>query len=162
MGDSEAQYSPLARNRTYVRSQPRSGPEVRKPSLPSILHEREKYFKCMVRYLVDYRSISILEMQHAINEYWHIGGRVTVLKKIEKFNILRAETMEDKDDRIHVGPWNINRVVDVATQKICHLKRVATQVQIKGAVLEYFTPDMAVKMGSVIRFVTSVDRGTTT
>lgn len=76
------------------------------------------YFKCLVGYLVAYRSISISEMQNAIDERWNLEGRVIVFKKIGKYYIIRDETVSDKDDLIYAGPWNINAaLLDAGAKK---------------------------------------------
>lgn len=74
--------------------------------------------------------------------------------------------MEDRDDLVHAGPWNINGALFIlhpwlpnVPLHLLDFDYVNLWVQIRGAPLEYSTPDMAVRMGSVIGFVTSVDKG---
>lgn len=59
----------------------RVGAEVVEPHLPSIHHERKRWFGCLVGRFVNYRSLSIAEVQEAINANWHLDGPVIVLHK---------------------------------------------------------------------------------
>ncbi|KAH7856738.1 hypothetical protein Vadar_004937 [Vaccinium darrowii] len=168
MGDSEVRFSPpFADPFTPPPQHSRFGPEVYEPSLPSIHREREKYFGCLVGFLQDYRNISILNMQDVIDEHWHLEGSVTVLKRAGPFYILKTTSLADRDDLLHAGPWNIHGallllqpwVPDVPLNRL-DFSTTDLWVQMAGAPLEYMTPVMATRLGSLIGTVLSVDRGT--
>ncbi|KAH7861335.1 hypothetical protein Vadar_024716 [Vaccinium darrowii] len=152
-----------------VLQQPRFGVEIAKLSAHSIYREHEKYFGCLVGYLLDYSSISAMEMQVAIDDCWSLEGRVTVLKKNGKYYILRPETFSDWEDLAHASLWNINGAMlllwpwepDVPL-RFLNFSIANIWVQISGAPLEYITPGMVVRMASLIAEVTIVDRGTIT
>lgn len=48
------------------------------------------------------------EIQQAIDDNWHLEGRVMVLQRIGKYFISRPETFADREDLVHAGPWNVN------------------------------------------------------
>lgn len=144
----------------------RVGPEVYEPHLPSIHHERERSFGCLVGRFVDYRSLSVQEFQVAINNSWHLEGPVTVLHQAGNFFILQVENLADHDD-LRSGPWNINGallllrpwVADRPLHSI-DFSTAALWIQISGAPLEYMTPTMAVRLVALLGTVVSVDRRT--
>lgn len=167
MDDSENQFSPNPNPTPPFPLHARVGPEVYEPHLPSIHHERERWFGYLVGRFVDYRTISIHDMQTAINANWHLDGPVTVRHQAGRFYILEVETMADYDDLLRSGPWNINGallqlrpwVADRALHSI-DFSTATMWVQISGAPLEYMTPTMAVRLGSLLGTVISVDRRT--
>ncbi|KAH7851329.1 hypothetical protein Vadar_009951 [Vaccinium darrowii] len=69
----------------------------------SILLSRITEPMCYLNLVLALRSISVTEMQNAIDERWNLEGRVIVLKKIGKYYIIRAETVSDKDDLIYAN-----------------------------------------------------------
>lgn len=115
----------------------------------------------------DYRNISILEIQDAINEQWHLESEVTVLKRAGPYYILKPSTLANRGDLLHAGPWNINGalfllqpwVPDIPLHRL-DFSTAEMWVQIAGAPLEYMTLAMAVRLGSLIGAITSADRGT--
>ncbi|KAH7866984.1 hypothetical protein Vadar_027421 [Vaccinium darrowii] len=168
MGDLEAMYSspqPASHGPNPYHS--RFGPEVFEPNLPLVHHEREKHFGCLVGYFEDYRSFSLMDLQDAINELWHLEGEVTVLKRARPYYILKPSTLSDRDDLLHAGPWNIHGALfllrpwlpDVPLHQL-DFSTADMWVQMSGAPLEYMTPAMAARLGSLLGMVIAIDRDT--
>lgn len=109
-----------------------------------------------------------MDLQDAINEFWHLDGAVTVLKCAGPYYILKPTTLADRDDLLHAGPWNIHGVLLLFLRpwlsdvQLHHLDFSTADmwVQMSGAPLEYMTPAMAARLGSLLGTVISIDRGT--
>ncbi|KAH7850883.1 hypothetical protein Vadar_004155 [Vaccinium darrowii] len=161
MGDSENRQSPQARNRSRLE------PHVYETSLLSIHQERAKYSGCLVGYLLDYRALSTRDLQDAIDRHWHLEGNITVMDKAGPYYIFKLDSLADRDDLLHEGPWNINGALILfrawQPDLSFHLIDFSMEemwIQIRGAPLKYMTPAMAVRLGSLLGTVISVDGST--
>lgn len=167
MNDPEINHFPRARFGPNKRRLSRIGPEVFEPLLPSIHAEREQWIGCLVGRFADYRSFQVTEIQTAINSNWHLDGPVRVLKKAGPFFIFAVETLADRDDLLEGGPWNINAGLLLLRPWAPNLplhcidfSMADLWIKIHGAPLEYMTPNMVVRLGSLLGTVTAVDRRT--
>lgn len=108
-----------------------------------------------------------MDFQDAIDEKWHLEGPITVLKRAGPYYILRPSALADRDDLLHAGPWNINGALlllrpwqpDIPLHQL-DFSTAGMWIQMSRAPLEYMTPAMAARMGSLLGTVISIDRGT--
>ncbi|KAH7855438.1 hypothetical protein Vadar_024853 [Vaccinium darrowii] len=76
----------------------------------------------------------------------------------------KPDNFADREDLVHAGPWNVNGALlllhhwepDVPLHRLS-FRTANMWIQIRGMPLEYMTPALAVRMGSLIGTVTTVD-----
>lgn len=87
--------------------------------------------------------------------------------KAGKNYIFQVETLADRDDLLRSGPWTINAALlllrpwlpDVPLHRMDFFT-ADMWIQIMGVTLEYMTPTMAVRLGTLLGTVLSVDHHT--
>ncbi|KAF7839239.1 Pyruvate carboxyltransferase [Senna tora] len=159
----EMQESLAFQNIPPVEPQPANAPIV---SLePEFLHLNRRFWeKCLIGLLIDSRKFKVSRMQSIIDHFWFLRGPVRVVGRVKRFYVIHFEIDADRQQILNEGPWAmqgglLSMFPWEPNLALSHLlvTEVAVWVQLWNLPLEYQTPLMAEKIGSLMGEVREID-----
>ncbi|KAF7802767.1 Pyruvate carboxyltransferase [Senna tora] len=120
--------------------------------------------KCLVGLLIDSRKFKVSRMQSIIDHYWYLRGSARVVGRVRRYYVIHFDVEEDHQQILKEGPWAMQgRLLTMFPWEpnlvLSNLlvTEVTVWVQLWNIPLEYQTPLMAEKIGSLLGEVREID-----